>query len=71
MENSGKPDLRLIVGRSMLWEKDLWRQPGRVGLAIRALQLMVDSEGEEAKDRREAEMLISKLYSASKKPKAN
>lgn len=69
MESAEKSDIRLIVARKMLWEKDLWRQPARVSSVIRALQLLVDSESEDAKDRAEAKMLIGKLYAASREPK--
>lgn len=61
-------DFRLIAARQLAWDNSAWRQPGLLGLTIRALKEIVACEGESSEARAEAAMLIKKLYAAGKKP---
>jgi hypothetical protein len=61
-------DFRLIAARKMVWEKDLWRQPGRLSIVIRTLEQMAAGDDESPADRAEAERLIAQLYAAAKEP---
>jgi hypothetical protein len=61
-------DCRLVAARQMLWEPEIWREPARVGLIIRALDEIVGNEAETAEAQVEATMLIRKLRVASKTP---
>ncbi len=62
---SGKYPERLSC---LAWDNNAWRQPGLIGLTIRALNEIVACEGESSEARAEAAMLIKKLYASGKKP---
>ena len=57
-----------IAARQILWDKNAWLQPARLGFLIRALEQIVADEETSPEYRVEAEMLIKKLYMAGKKP---
>lgn len=54
--------------RQLAWNKDAWREPARIGLAIQFLEQILASEDASPESRAEAEMLIKQLYKAGKKP---
>jgi hypothetical protein len=61
-------DFRLVAARRLTWNKDAWREPAFVALAIRGLQQIVADETESPESQAEAKMLIEKLYLARKVP---
>jgi hypothetical protein len=61
-------DYRLVAARQMVWDKEIWRRPASLGLAIRALQQILENEEPSSGEQAEIEMLIRKLYAACKPP---
>jgi hypothetical protein len=61
-------DFRLIAARRMVCNNEIWREPARVGLAIRTLEQILENEETSSAERAEIEMLIRKLYAAGKPP---
>jgi hypothetical protein len=57
-----------VAARQFLWNKEIWREPGRVGFVIRTLQQIAANDETNPEARTEAEYLIKKLYEAAKKP---
>lgn len=62
------PDFRLVVARQMEWDKDIWRKPATLGLAIRTLDQLLADENENPESRAEAARLIKRLNLLGKKP---
>ena len=58
-------DYRLVAARRLVWNKDAWRAPAHVALAIRSLEAMLAAETLSTETRAEAEMLIRKLTAAA------
>jgi hypothetical protein len=67
-ENPEMNDYRFVAARRLVWNKDAWREPALLALAIRALNQLVAGESGSPESLAEAEMLIKKLYIAGKKP---
>lgn len=65
---SADHDIRLVVARQLVWDREIWRSPGRLNLSIRLLENMQETEEMTDQQRAEVEMLIRKLYAAGKKP---
>jgi len=61
-------DFRMVAARQMVWDKEIWRRPASLGLAIRALEHILENEDPSNGERAEIEMLIRKLYAAGKPP---
>ncbi len=61
-------DSWFVFARQLAWNKNAWREPARIGLAITVLQQILAAESASPEHRAEAEMLIKKLYLAGKKP---
>jgi len=61
-------DFRLIAARRMAWDKEIWRWPARLGLAIRTLEQILETEEMSSGEQAEVEMLIRQLYAAGKPP---
>lgn len=61
-------DYRLVAARRLVWTPDAWREPARLGLAIRGLKEVIAEWPDNAQNHIEAKMLISKLYAAGKTP---
>lgn len=66
--NMKSNDFRLVAARQMVWNKEIWRQPASLGLAIRALKQILENEELSSGERAEVEMLIRKLHAAGKAP---
>ncbi len=64
----GDQDFRLIAARRLVWDKSAWQRPGTLALSIRSLQQLMAEEGRTRQTLAEAEMLIAKLYQATKEP---
>jgi len=58
----------LIFPRQLAWNKEAWREPARIGLAIHILQQILADENASPEYLAEAEMLIKKLQVVGKKP---
>jgi len=58
----------LIFPRKLVWNKDAWREPARIGLAILICEGVLADEDTSPEHRAEAEMLIRNLRLAGKKP---
>lgn len=61
-------DFRLVAARRMVWDKQVWRRPGTLGLAIRTLEQILETEELSSAEQAEVEMLIRQLYAAGKPP---
>ena len=62
-------DIRLVTARQLLWDKEAWRQPAFLAVAIQMLGQIVEDDAESSEARNEAQMLIKKLYQAGKAPR--
>ena len=61
-------NLWLVFARCISWDKDAWRYPSKVWLAIRELKQIAASENASSEERAEANMLVRNLNAALKPP---
>ena len=58
----------LAVACRVAWDQEAWRDPALVYFLIKTIEPIAADESETSENRAEAEMLISKLYKAMKRP---
>lgn len=61
-------DFRLVAARLLTSEKDIWRQPARIGLALFGLKDLLSESDRTSAEYAEAELLTKKLRLAGKEP---
>jgi hypothetical protein len=61
-------DFRFNAARIIAADKDAWKEPGRIGLAMRTMQDIADNDDAIPEARIEAENLVKKLRDAQKRP---
>ena len=66
--NTPSTDFRLVAARLLAFEKDVWRQPARIGLALFGLTELLSEENRTVEEYAEAELLVRKLRLAGKEP---